>query len=165
MRLQVCVLLQSGLGLCKIVQGNPLFIDVVDGVDKKPERRVWWWCRFGVKMKHFLNLEERHHLNPDWEKNDREQTPGFGGSPGFVLLSKHWVWQSSSRMLQRFSFPYLHSLNTLLLLTPASYNVLLLSIIILIAWKGRERQERAADGPLHMSHWWGGNSVSLNHRP
>lgn len=40
MRLQVCVLLQSGLGLYKIVRGRPLFIDVVDGVDKKPERGV-----------------------------------------------------------------------------------------------------------------------------
>lgn len=72
MRLQVCVLLQSGLGLYKIVRGRPLFIDVVDGVDKKPERGVWWWCRFGVKIKHFLNLEERHHLNPDWEKKMTE---------------------------------------------------------------------------------------------
>lgn len=42
MSLQVGTLLQSGLGLCKIVQGRALFIDVIDGVDKKPEIGVWW---------------------------------------------------------------------------------------------------------------------------
>lgn len=33
---------------------------------KKPKMEVWWWCRFCIKIKHFLYLDERHHPKP-WQ--------------------------------------------------------------------------------------------------